>query len=115
MPGLPAAPAPGRNAARLRVRSHALHALRRGAAGGAAAPRADPRDDRTPRRRATRRPAPLRKHHRPAAAERPAPHPRSASGLESRLVRPVESRITISAPRDEVFAFVADMANRVAW
>jgi uncharacterized protein YndB with AHSA1/START domain len=30
-------------------------------------------------------------------------------------VRPIESRITISAPRDEVFAFIADMANRVAW
>jgi uncharacterized protein YndB with AHSA1/START domain len=30
-------------------------------------------------------------------------------------MRPIESRITISAPRDEVFAFVADMANRVAW
>jgi hypothetical protein len=30
-------------------------------------------------------------------------------------VRPIESRITISAPRDEVFSFIADMANRVAW
>jgi uncharacterized protein YndB with AHSA1/START domain len=30
-------------------------------------------------------------------------------------VRPIESRITISAPRDEVFAFIADIANRVAW
>jgi uncharacterized protein YndB with AHSA1/START domain len=30
-------------------------------------------------------------------------------------VRPVESRITISAPRDEVFHFIADVANRVAW
>src|SRR3954452_6105853 len=30
-------------------------------------------------------------------------------------MRPVESRITISAPRDEVFSFIADMANRVAW
>jgi uncharacterized protein YndB with AHSA1/START domain len=30
-------------------------------------------------------------------------------------VRPIESRITISAPRDEVFEFIADMANRVAW
>jgi len=30
-------------------------------------------------------------------------------------MRPVESRITISAPRDEVFAFISDMANRVAW
>jgi hypothetical protein len=30
-------------------------------------------------------------------------------------VRPIESRIVISAPRDEVFAFIADMANRVAW
>jgi hypothetical protein len=30
-------------------------------------------------------------------------------------VNPVESRIVISAPRDDVFAFVLDMANRVAW
>jgi hypothetical protein len=30
-------------------------------------------------------------------------------------VNPVESRITISAPREEIYAFVADMANRVAW
>jgi len=30
-------------------------------------------------------------------------------------VNPVESRIVISAPRDEVYAFIADMANRVAW
>jgi uncharacterized protein YndB with AHSA1/START domain len=30
-------------------------------------------------------------------------------------VRPIESRITISAPRDEVYAYIADMANRVAW
>jgi hypothetical protein len=30
-------------------------------------------------------------------------------------VRPVESRIVISAPRDAVFDFIADMANRVAW
>lgn len=30
-------------------------------------------------------------------------------------MRPVESRIVISAPREEVFAFVADIANRVAW
>jgi uncharacterized membrane protein len=30
-------------------------------------------------------------------------------------VRPVESRITISAPRDEIFAFISDMANRVSW
>jgi hypothetical protein len=30
-------------------------------------------------------------------------------------VRPVESRITISAPRDEVFQFVSDMGARVAW
>jgi uncharacterized protein YndB with AHSA1/START domain len=30
-------------------------------------------------------------------------------------VRPVESRIVISAPRDEVFAFISDMASRVAW
>jgi uncharacterized protein YndB with AHSA1/START domain len=30
-------------------------------------------------------------------------------------VNPVESRIVISAPREEVYAFIADMANRVAW
>lgn len=30
-------------------------------------------------------------------------------------MRPIEARITISAPRDEVFAFVSDIANRVAW
>jgi hypothetical protein len=30
-------------------------------------------------------------------------------------MRPIESRITISAPRDEVFAFIEDMASRVAW
>jgi hypothetical protein len=30
-------------------------------------------------------------------------------------VRPVEQRIVISAPREAVFAFIADMANRVAW
>jgi uncharacterized protein YndB with AHSA1/START domain len=30
-------------------------------------------------------------------------------------VNPVEQRIVISAPRDEVFAFVADMASRVSW
>ena len=30
-------------------------------------------------------------------------------------MRPIESRITISAPREEVFDFIADMANRVAW
>jgi hypothetical protein len=30
-------------------------------------------------------------------------------------VRPIESRITISAPRDEVYEFIADIANRVAW
>jgi hypothetical protein len=30
-------------------------------------------------------------------------------------VRPVESRIVISAPREEVFGFISDMANRVAW
>jgi hypothetical protein len=30
-------------------------------------------------------------------------------------VRPVESRIVISAPRDDVFAFISDMAGRVAW
>lgn len=30
-------------------------------------------------------------------------------------MRPVESRIVISAPRDEVFAFIADIANRTAW
>jgi uncharacterized protein YndB with AHSA1/START domain len=30
-------------------------------------------------------------------------------------VNPVESRIVISAPREEVYEFVADVANRVAW
>jgi uncharacterized protein YndB with AHSA1/START domain len=30
-------------------------------------------------------------------------------------VRPVEARIVISAPRDEIFDFVSDMAGRVAW
>jgi uncharacterized protein YndB with AHSA1/START domain len=30
-------------------------------------------------------------------------------------VNPVESRIVISAPREEVFAFITDMASRVAW
>ena len=30
-------------------------------------------------------------------------------------MRPVESRIVISAPREAVFEFIADMANRVAW
>jgi polyketide cyclase/dehydrase/lipid transport protein len=30
-------------------------------------------------------------------------------------VRPIESRITISAPRDQVYEFIADIANRVAW
>lgn len=30
-------------------------------------------------------------------------------------MRPVESRIVISAPRAEVFAFIADISNRVAW
>jgi uncharacterized protein YndB with AHSA1/START domain len=30
-------------------------------------------------------------------------------------VNPVEARIVISAPREEVFAFVDDMANRVSW
>ena len=30
-------------------------------------------------------------------------------------MNPVESRIVISAPREEVFAFVSDMAARVAW
>ena len=30
-------------------------------------------------------------------------------------MRPIESRITISAPREEVYDFIADMANRVAW
>jgi len=30
-------------------------------------------------------------------------------------VRPIESRITISAPREQVFEFIADVANRVAW
>jgi hypothetical protein len=30
-------------------------------------------------------------------------------------VRPVESRIVISAPRADVYAFIADISNRVAW
>jgi hypothetical protein len=30
-------------------------------------------------------------------------------------VRPVVSRIVISAPREEIFGFISDMANRVAW
>jgi Polyketide cyclase / dehydrase and lipid transport len=30
-------------------------------------------------------------------------------------VRPVESRIVISAPRADVFAFIADISGRVAW
>jgi len=30
-------------------------------------------------------------------------------------VRPVESRILISAPRADVYAFIADISNRVAW
>ena len=30
-------------------------------------------------------------------------------------MNPVESRIVISAPRAEVFEFIADVANRVAW
>lgn len=30
-------------------------------------------------------------------------------------MNPVESRIVISAPREELFAFVNDMANRVSW
>jgi hypothetical protein len=30
-------------------------------------------------------------------------------------VRPVESRIVISAPRADVYAFMADIGNRVAW
>jgi hypothetical protein len=30
-------------------------------------------------------------------------------------VRPIESRITISAPRQDVYDFIADTANRVAW
>lgn len=30
-------------------------------------------------------------------------------------MRPVESRIVISAPRPDVFDFIADMSNRVAW
>jgi hypothetical protein len=30
-------------------------------------------------------------------------------------VRPIESRIVISASRDEVYDFVADMSRRVAW
>jgi hypothetical protein len=30
-------------------------------------------------------------------------------------VRPIESRIVISAPRDDIYAFIADVATRVAW
>jgi hypothetical protein len=30
-------------------------------------------------------------------------------------LRPVESRIVISAPREEIFDFISDMASRVAW
>jgi hypothetical protein len=30
-------------------------------------------------------------------------------------VNPVESRIVISAPREDVYEFVADVANRVSW
>jgi hypothetical protein len=30
-------------------------------------------------------------------------------------VRPIESRIVISAPREEIYDFIADVANRVAW
>jgi uncharacterized protein YndB with AHSA1/START domain len=30
-------------------------------------------------------------------------------------VNPVEQRIVISAPREELFAFISDVANRVAW
>lgn len=30
-------------------------------------------------------------------------------------MRPVEQRIVISAPREAVFEFVADVANRIAW
>lgn len=30
-------------------------------------------------------------------------------------MRPVESRIVISAPREAVFEFIADISNRVAW
>ena len=30
-------------------------------------------------------------------------------------MRPVEQRIVISAPREEIFAFLTDMSNRVAW
>ena len=30
-------------------------------------------------------------------------------------MRPVESRIVISAPRADVYAFIADISNRVAW
>ena len=30
-------------------------------------------------------------------------------------MNPVESRIVISAPREEVYAFISDMASRVAW
>jgi hypothetical protein len=30
-------------------------------------------------------------------------------------VRPVESRIVISAPREAIFEFISDVSNRVAW
>jgi uncharacterized protein YndB with AHSA1/START domain len=30
-------------------------------------------------------------------------------------MRPIRAHVTISAPRDEVYAFVADLAGRVAW
>src|SRR3954453_19009059 len=30
-------------------------------------------------------------------------------------MRPVRAHVTISAPREEVYDFVADLANRVAW
>jgi uncharacterized protein YndB with AHSA1/START domain len=30
-------------------------------------------------------------------------------------VRPIESRIVISAPRDQIFDFIVDTANRVSW
>lgn len=30
-------------------------------------------------------------------------------------MRPIESRIVISAPREQVFEFISDMAGRVAW
>ena len=30
-------------------------------------------------------------------------------------MRPIEQRIVISAPREEIFEFIADVSNRVAW